>query len=84
MESLWSQKSPKILQCSVYVYVYIQAVWGCEQPGVEGFVPAYSRGFELRDLHDPFQPKPLYDSVNSRDKPLKSTSSTRINKLFAS
>ena len=33
--------------------------WGFEQPGLESDVPAYSRGFELGDLKDPFQPKPF-------------------------
>ena len=40
-----------------------QAGWGCEQPGLEGGVPAYSRGLELGDLKGPFQPKPFYDSM---------------------
>ena len=39
-----------------------QAGWGCEQPGVEGGVPAYSRGLERDDLRGPFQPKPFYDN----------------------
>ena len=43
--------------------VQCQAGWGCEQPGLEGGVPAYSRGLELDDLRGPFQPKPFYDSV---------------------
>jgi len=34
---------------------------GFEQPGIEGGVPAYSRGLELGDLKSPLQPKPLYD-----------------------
>jgi len=34
-----------------------QAGWGCEQPGLQGGVPAYSRGLELDDLKGPFQPK---------------------------
>lgn len=33
----------------------------CQQPGVVGDVPANSRGLELNDLKDPFQPEPLYD-----------------------
>jgi len=33
------------------------------QPGLEGGVPAYSRGLELGDLKGPFQPNPFYDSV---------------------
>ena len=41
-----------------------QAGWGCEQPGLEGGVSAYSRGLELVDLKGPFQPKPFYDSTN--------------------
>jgi len=39
------------------------AGWAFEQPGLEGGVPAYSRGLELDDLEDPFQPKPFYDSM---------------------
>ena len=39
------------------------AGWGSEQPGLEGGVPAYSRGSELGDLTGPFQPKPFYDVV---------------------
>ena len=33
-----------------------QAGWGFEQPGLEGGVPAYSRGLELDDLKGPCQP----------------------------
>ena len=40
-----------------------QAGWGCEQPGLEGGVPAYSGGLELGDLKSPFQPKLFYDSI---------------------
>ena len=40
-----------------------QAGWGFEQPGLEGGVPAYSRGLELSDLKGPFQPKTFYDSM---------------------
>ena len=40
-----------------------QAGWGFEQPGLEGGVPAYSRGLELGDLKGPFQTKPFYDSL---------------------
>ena len=40
-----------------------QPGWGCEQPGLEGGVPAYSRGLEPNDLKGPFQPKPFYDSM---------------------
>ena len=36
--------------------------WGFGQPGLVGDVPACSRGLELHDLKDPFQPKPFYDS----------------------
>ena len=35
---------------------------GCEQPGLEGGVPAYNRGLELDDLKGPFQSKSFYDS----------------------
>ena len=39
------------------------AGWGCEQPGVPGGVPAYSRGLEIDGLKGPFQSKPFHDSV---------------------
>jgi len=45
------------------VLIEIQAGWGCEQPGVEGGVPAYSREVKLDSLEGPFQPKPFYDSL---------------------
>jgi len=37
--------------------------WGCEQPGLEGGVPAYSRWLELDNVKGPFQTKPFYDSM---------------------
>ena len=40
-----------------------QAGWGSEQPGLEGAVPAYSRGLELDDFKGPFQPKPFDDMI---------------------
>ena len=40
-----------------------QAGRGCEQPGLEGGVLAYSGELELDDLKGPFQPKPFYDSM---------------------
>ena len=41
-----------------------QAGRGCEQPGLEGGVPAYSRGLKRDDdLKGPFQSKPFYDSL---------------------
>jgi len=40
-----------------------QAGWGCEQPGLEGGVPAYSSGLELGDLKGPFHTKPFYDAM---------------------
>ena len=42
-----------------------QAGWGCEQPGLKGGVPAYSRGLELSELKGPFQPKPFCDYMTS-------------------
>jgi len=33
-----------------------QAGWGCEQPGLEGGVPAYSRGLEPDILKVPSNP----------------------------
>jgi len=41
-----------------------QAGWGCEQPGLKGGVPAYSRRLEQDGLKGPFQPQPFYDSMN--------------------
>jgi len=49
--------------CSLPGGVQVQAGWGCEQPGLEGGVPAYSRGLELRDFKGLFQPKPFCDSI---------------------
>jgi len=40
-----------------------QAGWGCEQPGLEGGVLAYSRRLKLKDIKGAFQPKPFYDSM---------------------
>ena len=40
-----------------------QAGWGFEQPGLEGAVPAYSRGLDLHDLKGPFQPNHMIDSI---------------------
>jgi len=45
-----------------------QAGWGCEQPVLEGGVPACSRGLELHDLKGLFHPKPLYESVRTENK----------------
>ena len=46
------------------------SIQGFEEPGLEGGVPAYSRGLELGDLKGSFQPQPLYDSmdVNCQEK----------------
>ena len=44
-----------------------QAGWGCEQPGLEGGVPAYSRGVGTHSLKCPFQPQPFYDSDSTSD-----------------
>lgn len=40
-----------------------QVGWSCEQPGLEGGVPAYRRGLELEDLKCLLQSKPFYDSM---------------------
>jgi len=42
-----------------------QARWGFEQHDLVGSVPAYSRCLELDDVKDPFQAKPLYDSMKT-------------------
>ena len=49
--------------CSIPGCIQGQAGWGCEQPGLEGGVPAHSSRLELDDLRGPFQSKPFYDSV---------------------
>jgi len=40
-----------------------QVGWSSEQPGLVEDVPAHGRGVGTRDLYDPFQPKPFYDSM---------------------
>ena len=42
-----------------------QAGCGFELPGLEGGVPAYSRGLELDYLKSPLQPKPFCDYLKS-------------------
>jgi len=42
---------------------------GCEQPGLEGGVSAYSRRLELHGLKGPFQPKPFYNSMILSQRP---------------
>ena len=49
--------------CPIPGCVEGQAGWGFEQPGVEGGVPAYSRGLERDDLKGPFQPKLFRNSM---------------------
>ena len=49
--------------CSLTGSIHGQVGWGCEQPGLEGGVPAYSRQLGLDDVRGPFQPKPFYDSM---------------------
>ena len=54
--------------------------WGFEQPGLEGGVPAYSRGLELDDLKGHFQPKPFCDSMIIRilQEPWKISFDTKL------
>jgi len=40
-----------------------QAGCGSGQPGLLVGDPAHSRGLELNDHCDPFQPRPFYDSI---------------------
>jgi len=50
----------------IYLCLFViqgQAGWDCEQPGLVGGVPAYSRGLKLDDIKGPFQSKPFYDSM---------------------
>ena len=58
----WKQVSQRGCECLLYRCIQVQAGWGCEQPGLEGGVPAYSRGLEPGDLKGPFQHKPFCDS----------------------
>ena len=57
--------APKFVDfvCSLCGSIQGQAGWGFEQPGLEGDIPAYSRGLELDDLKGPFQPELFYGSV---------------------
>ena len=57
------QVAQKGCECPLPGSIQGQAGWDFEQPGLEGGVPAYSRGLELHDLKGPFQPKPFYESV---------------------
>ena len=53
-----------LLQSQVlYCALQGQAGWDCEQPGLEGGFPAYSRALGVDDLKGPFQPKPFCDSL---------------------
>ena len=40
---------------------------GCEQPGLEGGVPAYSRELGVDDLKNPFKPKPFCDVISKQN-----------------
>ena len=53
-------------RCPLLGGIQGQAGWDFEQPGLEGAVPAYSRGLDLHDLKGPFQPKPFHDSMKHR------------------
>ena len=56
---VWAMPTPPSLHGSIQG----QAGRGCEEPGLQGGVPAYSRGLELHDLKGPFQPKLFYHSM---------------------
>ena len=57
----WNKLPSEAVNASSLESIQDQAGWGCEQPGLEGGVPAYNRGLELHDLKGPFQPKLFYD-----------------------
>ena len=57
------EKLPADSLCPLPGSIRSQAGWGFEQPGVEGDVPAYSRGLELDVLKGPFRHKPYCDSM---------------------
>ena len=50
------QVAPRGCGCPLHGRTPGQAGWGCEQPGLEGGVPAYSRRLELHDLKVPSNP----------------------------
>jgi len=61
---LWKRLTSEVVNVPLSGSIQHQAGWGCEQPGLVGGVPAYSRGLELYDLKGPFQPKPFHESSN--------------------
>jgi len=61
--SLLEQVAQRGCGCPLPGSIQCHAVWAFEQPGLEGGIPAYSRGLELGDLQGLFQPKPFYDSM---------------------
>mgnify|MGYP001854840137 CR=1 FL=1 len=65
------QAAPRGCGCSFPGGVQGQVGCGPGQPAlvlnVEVGGPAYGRGLELHDPWGPFQPKPLYDSMNNGD-----------------
>ena len=65
--SILQTTSSRGCECPLPGNIQGQAGWGFEKPGLEGGVPAYSRGLELGDLKGPSQPKPFYDSLTWTD-----------------
>jgi len=59
----WNRLPSEVVSAPLPGSIEGQAGWGFEQPGLEGGVPAYSRGLGLYVLKGPFQPKPFCDSV---------------------
>ena len=52
--TVWVVRQTQVAQrgcgCSHHGSIQGQAGWGCEQPGLEGGVPAYGGGPDLNDL----------------------------------
>ena len=47
----WNRLPSEAVDAPLPGSIQDQAGWGCEQPGLEGGVPSYSRGLELGDLY---------------------------------
>ena len=82
--SLLEQVAQRGCGCPLPGSIQGQPGWVSEQPGLEGGVPAYSRGLELGDLKGLFQPKPLYDSriLSRKNKQQKTLTLTEINVMY--
>lgn len=66
----WQSHVPRLIKIKnmmllVVCSAHILKPMGCDQPGLVGGIPTYSREWELDQLEDPFQPKSLYDPTKT-------------------